>query len=105
MTIHGEGVNIWGEGGLYPGGGLHSGVGVCIQEGVGQTLPPSPPKIHRILRDTVNQREVRSLLECIRFYFSFLTCIPKTVSNSTVYRGLIKTRKYFMTRYFNLHSC
>ena len=49
-------------------GGLHPG-GICIQRGsasrvcirgVGQT-PPSP----RILRDTVNERAVRILMECI----------------------------------------
>ena len=51
------------------GGGESASVGVYIQgdlhpegspsRGVGQTLP------HRILRDTVNERAVHSLLECI----------------------------------------
>ena len=35
--------------------------GVCLQRGVGQT----PTEINGILRDTVNKRVVRILLECI----------------------------------------
>ena len=82
-----RGLHPWG--GLYPGQGLHSGgsasggfcirgergsvsggfcihrTGVCIQGEaciqVGQNLPLP----HRILRDTVNERAVRILLECI----------------------------------------
>ena len=45
------------EGGLHPAGCLHPGE-VCIGGGLGR--PPN-----QILRDTVNEREVHILLECI----------------------------------------
>ena len=48
-------------GGLQPGG-IGQTPQVCLRGGaVGQT----PPKTHGILRDTVNERAVRILLECI----------------------------------------
>ena len=58
---------------LFPGGGLHPGgrssfrwIGVCIQ---GRDWPTSP--LHRILWDTVNERTVRILLECILVVIEF----------------------------------
>ena len=48
------------EGGLHLGGGLHPEGGLHLG-GLGRTPPTRPP----ILRDTVNERAVRSLLECI----------------------------------------
>ena len=57
------------QGGLHPGGGLHLvGMGVCIQGvciGGGRADP-------RILWETVNERVVRILLECIIIFQLFL---------------------------------
>ena len=56
-----RGVCIWGclhPGGLHPGG-LHPG-GVCIQA----------DPLHWILRDKVNERAVRILLECILVWYT-----------------------------------
>ena len=67
-----------GEGGLHPRGSASRGRGsasrgcACIQwgcasRGVGQT-PSPPPETYGILRDTVNKRAVRILLECILLF-------------------------------------
>ena len=42
-------------------------VGACIVGGVRGTHAPSP---HQILRDTVNERALRILLECILVFIS-----------------------------------
>ena len=61
-SVHGGGESAC-TGSLYPGksapgrGGLHPGVG-------------KPPP-HWILRDTVNERAVRILLECILVFFTY----------------------------------
>ena len=56
-----------GEGGPHPGGSASRGRGVCIQEvgGSASTGLGIPPEIHGMLSDTVNERAVRILLECI----------------------------------------
>ena len=59
---------------------LFRGVGVCIQgdlhlEGGLRRGGGRPP--NRILRDTVNERAVRILLECILVYF--LSLLPSIV--------------------------
>ena len=77
-SVHKEGVCIqWG--GPHPGG-LPRGRGVRL----------TPPKTHRILQDTVNERAVRILLECIlvkhktpvqNLVTGFNALIPKTFLN------------------------
>ena len=75
----------WGvclQGGLHPGkGGLHPrgrgsasrGEGSASGRGVGQTSPPS--EIHGILRNTVNKRAIRILLECILVLYIITTLV------------------------------
>ena len=53
-----------GRGGLHPGGGVWIRAGLHPGRGIGQTSPPN-----RILQDTVNEREIRILLECILVYY------------------------------------
>ena len=51
----------------HGGGGVFiQEMGVCIR-GVRSWADPPPP--HRILRDTIDERTVRILLECILVYF------------------------------------
>ena len=67
--MHGRRVQAWQEGGHAWQGGMHSR-GVCMARGMysrghvwqgGMHLPPPT----QILRNTVNERAVRILLECI----------------------------------------
>ena len=90
ICIQGRGVCIQGKRGLHPGdgglhpgdGGLHPGKGVCIQ-GRGVCiqggLHGGADLLHWILRDTVNERVVRILLEYI-----LVTCVI-AVYNQLIY--------------------
>ena len=95
--------------GLHPGGsGLHPGGGVCIQEEGsasreegsassgcflqgwvclqegGRAVP------HRILWDTVNERAVRILLECIIVEYKItVSCMYKIITNAVRFTVLL----------------
>ena len=65
------------QGGLHPGGWADPPSGVFLQGGWADT-----PKIHGILRDTVNKRAVRILLECILVKISNYTRIGSPLLKS-----------------------
>ena len=60
--------------GLHPGGGLNL-EGRLHPEGWTDALPPP----HRILRDTVNERAVRIVLECILVNSKFDHCAAMVI--------------------------
>ena len=70
------------QGGVCGGGGMHSR-GVCVARGAGVAggwwgvcmAGGCPPP--QILRDTVNERAVRILLECILVVFKFLLLLKE----------------------------
>ena len=76
--VHGRGGCAWQRGGMAGGvhgrGGHAWQRGACMAEGGmhGRGVHHMPPPHHKTLRDTVNDRAIRILLECILVLYSLV---------------------------------